>query len=373
MSQKLSTPYLLSKSPKSLNPSSSTKNSYIHTKSWSQRLETTNSAYNKLNPMGSQSQLKNKSLLNISQLNLELSPKLNNKNIEKAYNYILLRDIGCSRGQALTYTKKQSPRIFNDLPKRFRSEYNRNLSLKKYHPYEFINNDQKFEAVSDYLYTLIKKREVENYIEKQNKFKNKKIEQFEREKHTFSSFSVVGTPKVIKFKVSDLSNAKNVNLFENDYLKTSKSIQHSNRSYSQDFINSGVINFCEDSVKDNEFDKDKSIIELKAQDEEDNLINELKPQIEADKPISNLKPQQFIFNFNNNPKSGTLTKVKSKSKIFSGKTTMLKGIQSKKSIFSSRRATTQKEKNLVIENSSKYKDFTPKVSEKIKVQPSFGH
>ena len=215
---------------------------------------------------GSEQKLRTRQIKLLSPQSQKLSPVPGSDNedngIESAFNYLMLRDLGCSRAEAIRYA---SPKFANrrsfitNLPPKLRGEYKQSLLKCKYRPGTNFMSKDEFEHISQAVRSYVD-RHSENYFaspEEQNKFyelarhKNKvkfeiKVKDYEPEKVC----SVFASPKrknkkrltltrrVIVPDVKSMEKAIKENTFGSFLSPTAKSKQPSIDRRSQDAMKS---------------------------------------------------------------------------------------------------------------------------------------
>jgi hypothetical protein len=92
------------------------------------------------------------------------SPELESSKFEEALQFLCLRDIGCTRKQAIAYTSRNArskQNLISTLPKSIRQQFRVRLKKDKFKPYNYAGDDKDFEFVSKALNEIIEQKEVE--------------------------------------------------------------------------------------------------------------------------------------------------------------------------------------------------------------------
>lgn len=92
------------------------------------------------------------------------SPEPESSKFEEALQFLCLRDIGCTRKQAIAYTSRNArskQNLISTLPKNIRQQFRMRLKKDKFKPYNYAGDDKDFEFVSKALNDIIEQKEVE--------------------------------------------------------------------------------------------------------------------------------------------------------------------------------------------------------------------
>jgi hypothetical protein len=143
------------------------------------------------------------------------TPRVKTKKIENAINYLMLRDLGCSRNKAISLTKREKPNtdiILRSLPHSIKKRIQKNLPVYAKAP-DTISNSDHYDLILEALNLLIEKQTTSLQKKKSSKYPQQDYETYKAnpkpagtfEKYTFAYKSTLNQNKIISNRIQSLN------------------------------------------------------------------------------------------------------------------------------------------------------------------------